>query len=168
MPPRRNTDIEVFLSHSHKDKQIAEALVDFLVLAAGIETGEIRCTSYTPSGLAIGSRISHQLRRDIENCRYFMPLITPNSVGSEFVAFEIGAAWAFETDIKPLILGGGDLKIPALLQDLLCCDLRNLDALVQLADEFSRAIFHAQDRPKPSQMLAAAQKFIDRTVTPAR
>ena len=163
MPRNADSEIAVFISHSHRDKNIAEALVNFLIAGVGLEPDDIRCTSHSPTGLAIGSLIANRLRDAIENCDYFLPLITPNTLSSEFVAFEIGAAWALETSLAPLVLESATTKIPALLQGLVYCDLKSLDALIQLVSELSQELFYAQDRRSPNQMLSAARTFLAAT-----
>ncbi len=163
MPRKPTSEIDIFISHSHKDSGVAEALVTFLKSGVGLESGDIRCTSFTPTGLAIGSPVSAQLRADIDACSYFMPLITEHASGSEFVAFEIGAAWALETPIKPLVLKSESVRMPALLQGLLYCDLRNLESLVQLASELSKELLYAKYRPSPSEMLAASRSLLAAT-----
>jgi hypothetical protein len=160
MATRRTADIDIFISHSHKDKRIAEAIVQFLTSGVGVDPNDIRCTSFAPTGLAIGARIADQLRKDIENCSFFMPLITQNSAGSEYVAFEIGAAWALETTITPLVLATEELRMPALLQGHVYCDLKNIESLVQLASELSKELFYANDRRSANHMLAAARGFL--------
>lgn len=153
--------LEVFISHSHRDQKIAAALVNFLNAGVGLETREIRCTSYSPAGLLAGNSISSELRRDIKRCKYFLPLITSNTPTSEFVAFEIGAAWILEKDTLPLIYKKkARQELPTVLSDLIYTDLTDLDALVRLASRLAGEIYVKSDQPTPAQMLTAAQTFL--------
>jgi hypothetical protein len=153
--------IEFFVSHSHKDKKVAQALVNFLTFGVGVEAKEIRCTSYAATALSAGADIQQQLRRDLKRCNYFIPLITPNTESSEFVSFEIGAAWVLERRIVPVVYAKGhEPQLPAVLAGLVCSDLTNQESLVKLAGELAFDIFVASDRPTPTQMLAAANMFL--------
>lgn len=156
--------LEFFISHFHVDKDLAEAFAQFLTLGVGVEPKEVRCTSYQPTGLAPGSLIEQRLRQEIKRCRCFVPLITPNTPGGEFVAFEIGAAWAFSKSILPLTHGdAGTPKLPALISGLLHFDLAHLDTLVKLGSELTSDIFVSADQRSPSEILAAARTFIAAT-----
>lgn len=159
--------LEIFISHSHQDSKIAEALVAFLNQGVGIEVNEIRCTSYLPTGIAIGEHINRSLRRDLDCCRLFIPLITAQSARSSYVAFEIGAAWGLNKKILPLTIGPVvGTELPAVLANMLSCDLTKIDELVKLGEEVAREVFVWRDQPRPSQVLAAAQRLVT-TVTEA-
>jgi hypothetical protein len=150
-----------FVSHSHKDDRLAEAMVSFLKSGVGVETKEIRCTSQLATGLKSGARISEQLRRDIRRCEYFLPLITANSLESEFVGFEIGAAWVQEKNIVPLVyMPSGGVAIPSLLNEFLYRDVSRLEDLVQLAHDLTSEIFVKSDQSTASEILAAAKAFL--------
>ena len=150
-----------FISHSHKDERIAEALVSFLRSGVGVEAKEIRCTSQLATGLTSGARISEELRKDIKRCEYFLPLITANSVASEFVGFEIGAAWVQKKNIVPLVyMSSGGVAIPSLLQEFLYRDVSRLDDLVQLAHDLTSAIFVKADQSSASEIFSAAKAFL--------
>ena len=152
--------IELFVSHAHKDARLAAAMVAFLSAGVGLDTKEIRCTSHLATGLASGAAIVDQLRTDIKRCRFFLPLITANSVTSEFVAFEIGAAWMLETNIVPLVYGTSAKRMPYLLRQFLARDISRKEQLIRLAEDLSREIFVASDRPAASTVHDAATAFL--------
>ena len=153
--------LELFLSHSHKDEALAKALVGFLTSAVGVEAKEIRCTSHIATGLSSGARIADQLRDDIKRCRFFMPLLTSHSASSDFVAFEIGAAWALEKEVIPLLYGPSPAKaVPSLLSSLLARDISRRDQLIRLAEDLAFEIFVASDRPSGSEVHTASDAFL--------
>jgi hypothetical protein len=153
--------LEIFISHAHTDAKLAEALVVFFAAGVGLEQREIRCTSYLPTGLPGGADINDELRRDIKRCRYFTPLLTPNTEASEFVAFEIGAAWVQEKKIVPLMYSPNmQLRVPVVLAALRYIDITDCNSLVALAGQLATEIFVASDRPSAPQMLAAACQFL--------
>jgi hypothetical protein len=153
--------IEFFISHSHKDRRVAQALVHFLTFGVGVEAREIRCTSYGATALSAGADIQQELRRDLKRCNYFVPLITSNTEGSEFVSFEIGAAWVLEKKVVPVVYSrGGAPRIPVVLAGLVYSDLADQGSLVKLAGELAFDIFVKSDQPTPAQTLAAANMFL--------
>jgi len=153
--------IEFFISHSHADRQLAQALVQFLIFGVGVEIKEIRCTSYVSTGLSTGTDIEQELRRDLRRSNYFVPLITSNTESSEFVAFEIGAAWILEKKIVPVVFSRGVRpRIPTVLAKLLYADLTDQETLIRLASDLAFQIFVAADRPPPPQVISAARMFL--------
>lgn len=153
--------LEIFVSHSHKDEGIASALVSFFESGIGVEDREIRCTSQLTTGLTVGADIADEIRRDIKRCEYFVPLVTQNSLMSEFVGFEIGAAWAFQKRIIPLVFfPKGDATVQSLLRGFLYRDLTQLNQLVQLGQELTSEIFLKDHQRGAAKILAAAQAFL--------
>lgn len=160
-------DLVFFISHSHKDERIASALVSFLKLGVGVETKEIRCTSQLSTGLESGADINQQLLKDIKRCQYFMPLITENSLSSEFVGFEIGAAWALQKEnIRPLVYSkSDDIQIPALIKGYVYRNISKLEHLVQLGHDLTTDIFYKSDRATTLEILDAAKAFLSQVGT---
>ncbi len=93
----------IFISHSHSDEIIAKKLVDYLFAALTVEDADIRCTSVAGHKLPPGTNIESQLKKDINGDIALIGLLTQNSLRSQWVLFELGAAW-----------GSGKLVIPIL------------------------------------------------------
>jgi hypothetical protein len=62
---------------------------------------KIRCTSIRGYELVAGSSIELELREEINSSRLFFGLLTPNSLQSTYVLFELGARWGIR---KPWFL----------------------------------------------------------------
>jgi hypothetical protein len=153
--------LKVFISHSHQDRELAKALVNFLRMAVRLESKEIRCTSYLPAGLDPGAKINEALRRDIEDCEFFFPLITTSSLKSEFVFFEIGAAWGLEQKIWPIIeVKGRTPKLPSLLTGLVHTNISDLEELARLTRKMNEAIWIKRDQVSDEEQRAAAEAFL--------
>ena len=90
----------IFISHSSRDTHLAERLVNLLRLAFSLPVDEIRCTSV--DRLAAGADTDDQLRREVRESQLFLALITPSSVRSSYVLFELGARWGTELPLFPL------------------------------------------------------------------
>jgi hypothetical protein len=152
--------LEFFISHSHKDQALADRLINFFVEGVGVEKKEVRCTSSVLTGLNAGSHINDSLRKDLKKCRYFVPLVTANSIKSQFVMFEIGAAWVMEKEIIPFFAGELEKsQLPTLLSSFLHQDTRDVEGLIKLAEYLSTEIFYKSDRPSASEIASAAARL---------
>jgi hypothetical protein len=80
----------IFISYTHEDQAAALQLRDFLENEAGIDVW------IDHRGLAAGDDWDHQIRRNIKNCSYFMPLISSASTRRLEGYFRREWAWAAE------------------------------------------------------------------------
>ena len=87
------TDIDIFVSHSKHDQELAKALIELLIEALKIPRTRIRCTSVVGHQLRGGTSIETKLRQEINASRVFLGLLTPRSLVSAYVMFELGARW---------------------------------------------------------------------------
>ncbi|WP_192811513.1 toll/interleukin-1 receptor domain-containing protein [Idiomarina xiamenensis] len=107
--------MKVFVSHSSADKAIAETFVQLVRGALNISSKEIRCTSVEGYKLPAGSESSEQLRSEVFGCDLFIALLSPASMQSVYVMFELGARWGTKRYFAPIMVAGttpGDLKPP--------------------------------------------------------
>jgi hypothetical protein len=114
--------IAVFVSHSSKDKRLAAALVDLLRTAVGLTEKEIRCTSVDGYRFEVGAETDAQLKKEVKGSKVFIGLITPASIQSAYVLFELGARWGADLHLAPILASGAD-------SDFLRGPLRGLNAL---------------------------------------
>jgi hypothetical protein len=128
-------EIRLFISHSSRDKRLADALVDLLHGAINIPTRQIRCTSVEGHGLQGGAETNKQLRQEITRAKVFIALISPISIESAYVLFEMGARWGSNQRLIPLLASGADashLRGPlAGINALRCTSEEGLHQLVQ-------------------------------------
>ena len=101
--------IRIFISHSHLDDEIAKKLTEYLKVALEIKDLEIRCTSVIGHELEPGENIESYLKNEIEGDIALIGLLTKHGLASDWVLFELGAAWGKGKKIIP-ILGPG-LKV---------------------------------------------------------
>lgn len=88
--------ILIFISHAHDDEAMVAELVDLIEDVLDIESKEIRCTSVHGYKLPPGAHTSTQLKTELNHCAVVLGIITPSSIQSNWVLFELGAAWAME------------------------------------------------------------------------
>lgn len=96
----------LFISHRHKDADIAKALVELLAEVFDIGPGAIRCTSVHPYKLPAGERHPERLRAEIRRARAVLGILTPATKDSIYTLFELGAAWSHGVLTLPLLTRG--------------------------------------------------------------
>lgn len=109
------TTMKIFVSHSSADVDTAEALVDLIRSALNVSAKDIRCTSVDGYKLPAGADSNQQLRSEVFECQAFIALLSPASLSSIYVMFELGARWGANRYLAPVMIGGttaGDLKAP--------------------------------------------------------
>jgi hypothetical protein len=104
--------VKIFISHSSKDAAIARALIDLLRSALLVPADELRCSSVPGNKLPPGASVEEQLKVEVLESTAFLVLLSPSSIQSVFVLFELGARWGSGHEIFPVLVGG--LKAAAL------------------------------------------------------
>ena len=85
--------LKVFVSHASEDAKVAEAFADLLRNALNLPPAEIRCTSVLSYALPYASETDKELKAEVIKAPVFVGIITPSSVESSWVLFELGARW---------------------------------------------------------------------------
>jgi hypothetical protein len=159
----KTSSIDIFISHSSKDREIAEALINLLRDALSIPANKIRCTSVDGYRLQAGASTDDQLRQEIYGARAFIGLITPASLQSNYVSFELGARWGARFHLAPVLAAGvnaGSLRAPLTSLNSLNCDIPA--QVHQLVSDIASIIKVSVGSP------AAYQKHVDALVTMSR
>jgi hypothetical protein len=97
--------VTVFISHSSRDADLAQALVELLRAALGIAADQIRCSSVDGYRLPVGVSTESKLREEVNAAKVVVGLITPSSLASSYVMFELGARWGTGLFLAPLLAG---------------------------------------------------------------
>jgi hypothetical protein len=103
--PQTQPQLAIFISHSSKDRKLAEALTDLLKGALGLMSHDIRCSSVDGHRLPVGVDTQSKLRQEVTAARAVVGLVTPSSLSSSYVMFELGARWGAELFLAPLLAG---------------------------------------------------------------
>jgi hypothetical protein len=93
------------MSHSGKDVGLASELTELLRAGIGLRAEQIRCSSVDGYRLPGGANTEDQLRAEINAAKVLIGLITPNSLSSTYVLFELGARWGAKLFMIPLLAG---------------------------------------------------------------
>ena len=131
--------LQIFISHSSHDTDLAKQLIDLLRVALPIDPIGIRCTSVNGYRLEGGADANEQIRTEIWRARVFIGLLTPTSLASTYVLFELGARWGAKLQLKPLLAAGmhsGALRAPLSSLNALSCD--HEEQVLQLIREIAQ------------------------------
>lgn len=132
--------IRIFVSHNSKDRELVKLFVRVLEAALQIEEGEIRCTSLPGYRLRSGSHSSTALRKEINEASLIIGVLTPNSVESGWVMFELGAGWGSRKWVVPVIAGIDYDSMPGPLKESSATDAATRGELEQLFEEISTTL----------------------------
>ncbi len=138
MPNKRARNKLLFLSHSSRDKDLADALLDLLCTALHIRKKDCLCTSVDGARLAVGATTDKELKFYINNVPAFLSLITPESLASTYVLFEMGARWGLGKYHAPLLANGASLRDP--LKSLNALFLDHEDQVLQLTNDLAQVL----------------------------
>jgi TIR domain len=140
-PPSMSDELALFISHSSGDAPIAKALIALFEKALKISARSIRCTSVEGYRLPAGADTNEVLRTEVFGAQLFIALITPTSLSSHYVLFELGARWGARRPLFPVLAAGAraeDLRSP--LSGLNALSAAVPDQVRQLIEDASEAL----------------------------
>src|SRR5262245_59948266 len=157
---RRARRIRLFISHAHRDADIARGLVDVITANLDVPDSELRCTSVPGYQLDLGMMAPEVLRRELGSALCVVALLTPSSLGNDWVLFELGAAWANVKVSIPLLAGGPEDKdFPGPLRGAAGGQLTVPGTLDRLLDQLERILgWRARSGTGP---LGKLHEFVD-------
>lgn len=127
--------MKIFISHAEADSHRTELLVNFLLSSLQIAEDQIRCTSVPGHQLPFRNNISELLKTDLQLSPVIMTLITKTSLASTWVMFELGAAWALNKTIIPIIAPSLTHRdLPGPLANNTCIQIGNFDTSSRIRD----------------------------------
>ena len=95
----------IFISHSSKDVQIVSNFVDhILCLGIGINRNDIFCTSIEDIAIRNGEDIRAHIQKNIRCADFSFLLISDNYKSSEICLNEMGAVWAYDSNVRLYLL----------------------------------------------------------------
>jgi TIR domain len=138
--PSANQGLLVLISHSSKDKVLAEALIDLLRSGLGLLPSQIRCSSVDGYRLPAGVDTHDQLRKEIKSVKVLIGLLTPNSLSSTYVLFELGARWGAGLFMIPLLAATRpeEMRGPHGVLNALTCETEG--QLIQLVEDAGKEL----------------------------
>jgi hypothetical protein len=132
--------ILVLISHSSKDVDLATALIELLRAGLGLLATQIRCSSVDGYRLPAGVDTDDQLRKEVADAGVLVGLLTPNSLASTYVLFELGARWGTQRPMIPLLAGvtPEEMRGPHRVLNALSCSSES--QLIQFVEDTGREL----------------------------
>jgi TIR domain len=132
--------ILVLISHSSKDVDLAAALIELLRAGLGLLATQIRCSSVDGYRLPAGVDTDAQLRKEVADAGVLVGLLTPNSLASTYVLFELGARWGTQRPMIPLLAGvtPEEMRGPHRVLNALSCSSES--QLIQFVEDAGREL----------------------------
>ncbi|MBI5217242.1 MAG: toll/interleukin-1 receptor domain-containing protein [Ignavibacteriae bacterium] len=93
---KRKHRLKIFLSYSSNDKSEAGFLKQILQQRFDVEL-------FSSEMLSAGEDWRTRLKNELNICDFFIVLLSPNSLSSEWLLQELGAAWVLDKHIIPII-----------------------------------------------------------------
>jgi hypothetical protein len=130
-------DKQVFISHAHKDAQVAREIARALA-EKGLKV-------FDPSRIRVGESIADAMEEALQQSEYFLLLVSPDYLSSPWTNFELGVALSREPDFRarhifPVIVQEIDPKaLPASLSDIAAISARE-HSVEEIADRLTEAI----------------------------
>jgi hypothetical protein len=118
---------DVFISHAAADSKEADQIYE-AILARG------KKAFLSKKSLKAGEDFADKIRTALVSSRELWLLVSPNSLDSDWVISEWGAAWALEKRIVPILHRCGPDQLPDRIRRLHCIDFYKLPELI--ADTF--------------------------------
>jgi hypothetical protein len=151
-PAEHNSSVEVFISHSSLDSELAFLVVGLLRAALPLRPEQIRCTSVDGYRLPAGVNTDEWLRDEILGARLLVGIMSSSSLESAYVLFELGARWGTKQCLVPLLAPGmraASLKGPVAGLNALSCESQA--QLHQLVEDAAKHLGLVPEGPQTYQ-----------------
>lgn len=128
-------DINIFLSYALEDSGYAAE-----VLARLAEQPNLHV--FTSDKISAGVNWRSKIKRELAKSDFFLVLLSPTSVQSKWVQFELGAAWGLNKSIIPVVTSHEVInKIPLDLGELHVIDMDQLkrpEAISDIIEQYEK------------------------------
>ncbi|MCU5742899.1 toll/interleukin-1 receptor domain-containing protein [Bacillus cereus] len=136
---------DFFISHSTKDHELVDELINFLELALKIDRDTIYCTSAEGTkNIGYGDNFIENIKAHVTDTKMVICILTPNYFKSEFCLAELGAAWILNHNVFPIIIPPthysilGKTPLGVATQSL---TIKTVKDIVSIADHFRKKGF---------------------------
>jgi len=106
-----DTTYNIFISSSHKDRDLARDLARRLK-EAGVQS------TYSELTLSAGSKYEKMFMELLKDADEIIPILSSNSVDNFWMMFEIGAASSLRKKITPVVVGLEKQDLPPVIKQL--------------------------------------------------
>lgn len=131
---------DVFLSYASADRHIADEL------RFAIEEKGMSCFIDERS-IPAGSSWEDEIREALVLSKELVVLLTPRSVGSDWISMEVGAAWALGKRITPILMHVDREALPSLMNRYQSHPIETRAQFTELVEQLSE---RQREPPKPA------------------
>ncbi len=127
---------KIFLSHAGRDKALADAVRNLLVLGLNLRQSDIFYTSSQAGGVSIGSDFNSYMQDRLRGAKLVISLITPGFYESPYCMCELGYQQAIEdVEVYPIIFPLIDTAdLGELVENHASHNINTKECLLNLAD----------------------------------
>ena len=146
----------IFISHSHRDGKLVDALVNMLKTGVGLRDEDFFRSGRPGTEAKPGENFVERLRQELIGTDLVVEVVTPSYLDSMYCAYELGALWAARTNNFPIL-------VPPVTHDELAGILGHVqasyleDGIDDLADKVAEATGR---RGKRSSWTMARRRFL--------
>lgn len=134
-------EIKIFVSHRSSDIELATALVKLFISALDIKKEQIRCTSVPGFRFDPGIDTIEEIRKEVNETGVLVGLLTPHSLESSYVLFELGARWGLQKPLIPLLSNGAEYdSLPTPIRNTNAVKLEKTEDIYDLLEFISKEI----------------------------
>jgi hypothetical protein len=149
----------VFISHASVDTALAAAVVHLIEVRTKLTEDLIRCTSLDGYRFEAGVEFNEALRREVFDAAALVALLTPHSLSSTYVLFELGARWGARKDLMPLLgCGATAVLVKGPLTGLNVLDLAQRGQTITFIEQLAKTVGRENERyvmPKYDDAISA-------------
>ena len=118
---KRKQALRIFLSYAAADRVYAHQVRNLLSQRPNVHL-------FTTETLSAGEDWQSKLKDELSKCDLFLVLLSPNSVESKWVLHELGAAWAIDKPIVPIVTHPEVFtKVPVALNQTQFIEIKDLE-----------------------------------------
>ncbi|ASA25660.1 toll/interleukin-1 receptor domain-containing protein [Paenibacillus donghaensis] len=156
---------KIFISHAVKDAELViRPFIDMLVMGLGVDREEIYFTS--GGDIPTGANFPEHIKTNINSAELVIMILTENYMDSDFCLNEMGAAWANNQNIYPIVIPPTSYKIldRSALRGVTNVLMATEDDLPKLRDELegknlNGRIRSGEYRTRGKQFLESIEKY---------
>ena len=157
---------KIFISHASDDKDVISLFKDLILNnGLGVSDEDIAFTSVSETGVPLGMSIPDYIKENISSCDFVFFMISDKYRKSEVCLNEMGAAWALNKRILPLLLNNEPFESIGWLYDKnLCTNINNSERLDEIRDEFTAKYGHSEKTSVWNKYKSKFIKAIDQNI----
>lgn len=129
-------NIRIFLSYASEDSGRANELRNELAKKPNVFV-------FSSDRISAGENWRSKIKKALSESDYFLVLLSPTSVESRWVQFELGVAWGLNKSIIPIVTSPDVVgRIPLDLADLPILEMKQLErpeAIGEIIDRYEKA-----------------------------